>query len=156
MYNNKKPSYYEKYLLRGDRLFLNLLKTNKFSREVFFTDGFIEDFRLSLKDNLNSLILIDRINHNRQQNLTFEEYNSRLSSVLDCLNHLNTNSQQELNFVDNIRFDIFTWIYNSLKNGDKKQADKLIEIIDMKINPNDFPFQSDQTLKFYEYLKEQI
>jgi hypothetical protein len=151
-----KPSYYEKYLLRGDRLFLNLLKTNKFSREVFFTDGFIEDFRLSLKDNLNSLILIDRINHNRQQNLTFEEYNSRLSSVLDCLNHLNTNSQQELNFVDNIRFDIFTWIYNSLKNGDKKQADKLIEIIDMKINPNDFPFQSDQTLKFYEYLKEQI
>jgi hypothetical protein len=151
-----KPSYYEKYLLRGDRLFLNLLTTNKFSREVFFTDGFIEDFRLSLKDNLNSLILIDRINYNKQKNLTFEEYNSRLSLVFDCLNDLNTNSQQEINFVDNIRFDIFTRIYNSLQNGDKKQAEKLIESIDMKVSPNDFPFQSDQTLNFYEYLKEQI
>jgi hypothetical protein len=151
-----RPSYYEKYLLRGDRLFLNLLTNNKFSREVFFTVGFIEDYRLSLKDKLNSLILIDRINYNAQQNLTFEEYKSRLLSVFDCLSNLNSNSQQELNFIDNIRLDIFARMYNSLKNGDKKQAEKLIDIIDLNVSPNDFPFQSDQTLKYYEYLKEQV
>jgi len=151
-----KPSYYEKYLLRGDRLFLNLLTNNRFSREVFFTKGFIEDYRLSLKDNLNSLILIDRINYNHKQNLTFKEYKSKLLPVLECLKDLNTNSQQELNFVDNIRFDLFTRVYDCIKNGDKKQAKKLIKIIDKKANTKIFPFQSDQSLKYYEYLKEQI
>ena len=151
-----KPSYYEKYLLRGDRLFLNLLTNNRFSREVFFTKGFIEDYRLSLKDNLNSLILIDRINYNHKQNLTFKEYKSKLLPVLECLKDLNTNSQQELNFVDNIRFDLFTRVYDCNKNGDKKQAKKLIKIIDKKANTKIFPFQSDQSLKYYEYLKEQI
>ncbi len=151
-----KPSYYEKYLLRGDRLFLNLLTNNKFNREIFFTKGFIEDSRLSLKDNLNSIILIDRLNYNQKQNLTFKEYKSRLLPVLDCLNNLNTNSQQELNFVDNIRFDIFTRVYDCINNEDKKQAKRLIKITDKKVNHKDFPFQSDQSLKYYEYLKDRL
>jgi hypothetical protein len=151
-----KPSYYENYLLRGDRLFLNLLTTNKFSREVFFTKGFIEDYRLSLKDNLNSLILIDRINYNQKQNITVKEYKSKLLPLLEGLKYLNTNSQQELNFVDNIRFDLFNRVYDCIKSGDKKQAKKFIKIIDKKANPKDFPYQSDQSLEYYEYLKEQI
>lgn len=151
-----KPSYYEKYLLRGDRLFLNLLINNKFRREVFFTKGFNENYRLSLKNNLNSLILIDRINYNQKQTLTFKEYKSKIAPVFDCLNELNTNSQQELNFVDNIRYDIFIRISDCIKNGDKKQAKKLIKITDKKANPKDFPFQSDQSLKYYEYLKNKF
>jgi hypothetical protein len=151
-----KPSYYEKYLLRGDRLFLNLLTTNKFSREVFFTKGFIEDYRLSLKDHLNSLILIDRINYNQKQNLTFQEYKLKLLAVLECLKDINANSQQELNFVDNIRFDLYARVNDCIKSGDKEQARELLNIINEKANPKDYPFQSDQSLKYYEYLKGQI
>lgn len=151
-----KPSYYDKYLLRGDRLFLNLLTNNRFNREVYFTKGFIEDYRLSLKNNLNSLILIDRINYDQKQNLTFKEYRSKLTPVLDCLKDLNTNSQQELNFVDNIRFDIIMRIYDCINKGDKKQAQKLIKIINKNAGSKICPFQSEQSLKYYEYLQQQV
>jgi hypothetical protein len=151
-----KASYYDRYLLRGDRLFLNILTNNKFKREVFFTKGFIEDYRLSLKNHLNSLILIDRLNYNQKPKLTYKEYTSKLSTVLVCLNEINTNSRQEVSFPDNIRFVVFTRIHDCLKTGDKKQAEKLMAIIDKDISPTDYPFQSDGVLEYYEYLKAQL
>lgn len=151
-----KPSYYDQYLLRGDRLFLNMLMDNKFQRDVFFTTGFYENQRLSLKDYLISMILIDRINHNQKPKILFNEYNVMINSVIDCTRYLNTNSQEELNFVDVIRYNIFARIIDCINSGDKKEAKMLMEIIDSRLNSGVYPFQTEQGLKYYQNLKQNI
>lgn len=151
-----KPAYYEQFLLRSDRLFLNLLIENGFKRDVYFTTAFVEDYQLSLKSHLNSLILIDRINYDNESPILFKEYKAKINSIIACLKYLNTNSQHELYFVDNIRYGIFSRIDDCLNAGNIKEAKKLIKISDKKVNPNAYPYQSDQILEFYEYLIQRM
>jgi hypothetical protein len=151
-----RATYYEKYILRGDWLFLNLLKENGFNRDVFFTTAFNEDYRLGLQDKLQSLILVDRINYDNADPLSFTDYKARITNVLGCLRYINKNSRDELNFVDNIRFDIFIRADHCLKTGDNKQAKELMAIIDKYADVKLYPFQSDEAQKYYEFLKQKI
>lgn len=151
-----KPSYLDNFLLRGDRLLLELLTANKFKREVYFTKGFVEEYRLSLKANLRSLVFVDRINYNYLDDFSFKQYETMFNPLTKCLKFLNSNSQDELNLIDMIRFDLFERTYNCLNAGDKQQAVMLMKLIDDKVNPKIYPFQSEQSMKFYEYLKQNI
>ncbi|MBK8805148.1 MAG: tetratricopeptide repeat protein [Bacteroidales bacterium] len=154
-----KPSYstnYEQYILRNDVLLLNLLKKNKFNREVYFTTGFYEANKLSLSNHLKSYIIIEKINYDQQPQLSFSEYKTMIYSVIDCLKYLNRNSLSENNFVDNIRYELLYRIDSCLQKGNKNEAKMLFEIFDEKLSLNIYPKLSEQGTKYYKYLKLKI
>jgi hypothetical protein len=69
-----KPSLYNHYLLRVDRVLLSLLNGNEFQRELYFTVGFDEARRLSLTDYLTPLVFADKLSVFEPLNLTYSVY----------------------------------------------------------------------------------
>jgi hypothetical protein len=149
-----KPSYYEHYILRGDRVFLSMLKGNNFKKDVYFTTGFIEDNRLSLKDYLLSKILVDKLNIDNQTELDNTQFNTELTTILKLIKNVNFNSQQEVNFIDLIRYNVFVRISKAPEN--KEQMKELFKLLDKYADEKTYPYQTDDLKKYADKIREQL
>ena len=150
------PSYEYAYLLRGDRVFLSLLKENKFKREVYFTIGFIEDNRLSLKDYLNSLMVVDQLVIKDQADQTFKEHQKSATRALQLSKYLNLNSPDEIGLFDNVRYNVFGLIYDCLENNENKKAKKLMKLMDKYANEEKYPFKQETGRQYADYLRQRV
>jgi len=151
-----KPSYYDQYLLRGDRVFLSLLKENKFQRELYFTIGFMEASRLSLSNYLTPLVLVDKLTVFVKSNLTYSEYKKTISKALKLSQKLNPNSPDEFRILDNFRYDIFRKVNDYLTNGDKKKAKELIKLLDKYADEKKYPYLDENGKKYANCLRQRI
>jgi hypothetical protein len=151
-----KSSEYDGYLLRGDILLLNVIVKNRFKREVYFTKGFSEANQLSLTPHFQSLVLCDRVNWNNLPPVDYDDYVQKTESVIALLELLNQNSEQELMFVDNLRYEILARVTNDKNAGDFKHAKSLLQLMDQKIDIQKFPFRYEKLYKYYEYIKDAL
>ncbi len=151
-----KPSYYDEYLLRGDRVFLSLLKENKFQRDVYFTTGFPEESRLSLKDFLSSCIVVDKLSPSKEKSIDFEAYKQLISNYLLLSRHLNHNSPDELNMFDNLRYDLFNRVNDYLDRDEKEKAKELMLLADKFAGEKKYPYSSENVKKYAAFLKERM
>lgn len=151
-----KPSYYDQYLLRGDRIFLSLLKKNKFKRDLFFTIAFMESSRLSLKDYLSHYIAVDKLTTAQQELMTFENYKNLISSILMLTKRLNINSSDELKLFDNFRYNLLSKANDYLTINDKNKAKELMDILDNFADENKYPYQDENGKKYADYIRQRI
>ncbi|EMY3559847.1 hypothetical protein AAIP53_002451 [Flavobacterium psychrophilum] len=151
-----KPSYYDQYLLRGDRVFLSLLKENKFQRELYFTIGFTEASRLSLKDYLTSIVFVDKLSVFDKSKLSYEDYKKTISSALNLSSQLNLNSQDEIRLLDYFRYDLFSNVNDYLNNNDKKKAKELMRLLDEFADEKKYPYQDENEKNYADYLRQKI
>ena len=151
-----KPSYYDQYLLRGDRVFLSLLKENKFQRELYFTIGFMEASRLSLKDYLTSIVFVDKLSVFDKSKLSYEDYKKTISSALNLSSQLNLNSQDEIRLLDYFRYDLFSNVNYYLNNNDKKKAKELMRLLDEFADEKKYPYQDENGKNYADYLRQKI
>jgi hypothetical protein len=151
-----KPSYYDKFILRGDRIFLSMLRANKFRRDIFFTIGFYEESRLSLKDFLVNMILVDKLDISKNADFNSDEQFDRLTNFLTVTSLLNRNSQDELKFLDFIRYSFYQKIENYIKTDRKQKARELYEKIDTFIGEDKFPFIDDESRNQAKSIKERL
>jgi hypothetical protein len=151
-----KPSYFEQYIIRGDRIFLSLLKENEFKRDIYFTIGFSEETRLSLKEFLQPLILIDKLKINKEPALEIEYYKSVITKFLLQTDKVNLNSILELNFIDNIRYDILNQVANSMKYDKKKEANELFNLMEKYAGEKKYPYQDENLRKYVEYIRGKL
>ena len=151
-----KPSYYDQYLLRGDRVFLSLLKENKFQRELYFTIGFMEASRLSLKDYLTSIVFVDKLSVFDKSKLSYQDYKKTISSALNLSSQLNLNSQDEIRLLDYFRYDLFSNVNDYLNNNDKKKAKELMRLLDEFADEKKYPYQDENGKNYADYLRQKI
>lgn len=151
-----KPSYYDQYLLRGDRVFLSLLKENKFQRELYFTIGFNETQKLSLKDYLIPIVLVDKLAKSNDSDLTYNDYLKTITIALNLSAKLNINSQDEMRLFDNFRYNIFGKINDYLDNGDRKKAKEILKLLDNYADEKKYPYQNESGKKYADYLRQRI
>jgi hypothetical protein len=151
-----KPSYYDQYLLRGDRVFLSLLKENKFQRELYFTIGFMEASRLSLKDYLTSIVFVDKLSVFDKSKLSYKDYKKAISSALILSSQINLNSQDEIRLLDNFRYDLFRNVNDYLNNNDKKKAKELMRLLDEFADEKKYPYQDENGKNYADYLRQKI
>lgn len=151
-----KPSYYNQYLLRGDRVFLNLLKHNNFKREIYFTIAFNEDSRLSLKDYLTPLVIVDKLTIKKKPVQKFVDNYNAISELLQLSKCLNTNSPDELRLFDYFRFSVLDQIDGLITNNEKANARSLMDLLDKYGNEKVIPFQDENGMKYLEYIRERM
>jgi hypothetical protein len=151
-----KPSYSEQYLLRGDRIFLSLLKHNKFENEIYFTIGFMEDSRLTLKNYLKSLLVVDKLITTEQTSQSFKNYYDSMNEILQLSKYLNINSPDEMGLFDSFRYNLFGRVNECLTINQKADAVELINLLDKYGNENDYPYQDENGKKYLEYLKQRL
>lgn len=151
-----KPSYYEQYILRGDRIFLSLLKMNNFQRDVYFTKGFMEESRLSLQNYLKSLIISDKLEINNGGYNALKGYERSMEEILSLSKLVNKNSSDELRILDNFRFDIFNQTYSYLTTNNKQDAKRLIDILDKYASEIEYPYQDENAKKYIDNLRQEL
>jgi hypothetical protein len=151
-----KPSYYDQYLLRGDRVFLSLLKENKFKRELYFTLGFLPESRLSLNDYLVPVVFAEKLSLFGKSRLTDKTYKEAISKALQLSSQLNLNSQDEARMFDNLRYAVLYEISRSLESGDKKNAKEFLYLLDKFAHEKKYPYLDENVLKIIERFRQQL
>jgi len=149
-----KPSYYNQYLLRGDRVFLSLLKENKFERDIFFASGFPEDSKLSLENYLTSFIIVDKLITSKKQIQTYEDYKGSITHFLQLSEHLNLNSSDELKIYDIFRYNILMHITNHSNDNEEKEVKELLDILDKYGNSKKYPYENPKVEEYENYLRQ--
>lgn len=144
------------YLYRCERLFLNLLEQNKFTSEFYFTYGFDPRSQINLNDNLQKFVIVDRINYNKEDRLSTEDYINICRSVLPAFKLVNRNSQMEVNEIDIIRYYILFRIYEDITNERINDAKKLMEFMDQEFSIKDYPPGKASDLDMYKDLKSRL
>lgn len=151
-----KPSYSDEYLLRGDRVFLSLLKQNKFQREMYFTIGFMEESRLSLKDYLTPLVNIDKLTVDNRELLPFQDYKISMQNALQISKHVNLNSPDERRLFDYFRYTLLGQINDYLEKDEKQKARELLKLLDEFAEEKKIPFQDQKGKEYSDYIRGRI
>ncbi len=151
-----KPSYYNEYLLRGDQIFLSLLKKNKFKRELYFTIGARDAEKLSLKDYLTSHCIIDKLSIIKNEELSFNQLKKSITKILKLSKKINKNSTEELDLLDSFRAQIFFKIDAFFNKKNKEKSKQLLILLDKYDNLKKYPYQDKQITEYYNYLKEKV
>lgn len=146
------PSYANEYLLRGDRLVLNILQQNKFKKDVYFTSGYNPNSMLGLRKYLKYNILIDKISPFDSTQLSDEQFYNLANQITSIFKYVNPNSQDNLHFIDMFRYIILDRMH--IHNDDQHLGYnlKLLGLLDDKAPENKFPILSKNLKDFMDKL----
>jgi len=148
-----KPSYNGKYLLRGDLLFISLLKENKFQRDVYLTEGFSDDEKLSLGDRLSKYPLLEKINEKNEADESIDQYVDNVKSIVSTFKPVNTNSQTECTSIDILRWQIIDKIKEIEKN-DPTGENKLYKLLTDDLPLGRYPcYDNDELMKYLKSIE---
>lgn len=150
-----KPSY-DKYLLRGDQVFLSFLKQNNFFRTIYLTRGFNENSMLNLENYLRSKTIVNELIYSQKDNETFDDYKKSISKILKYSKFIDKNNPDDLMILDGIRFSILKKIESLINTNEKKKAKKLIRTLDKFANESIFPYQYKEDSENLEIYRQKI
>lgn len=144
------------YLLRSDRIFLSILKANEFESDVYFTTSFDDENRLSLKNYLLPMILLDQVNVSGKEKYSFETYKTELTKALELTKNINFNSTDEVDFVNTIRHDLLIHMEEQYTLHQKTEVKQLLKILDTYLPEKKFPYASKETRNYVDHLRKRI
>ncbi|MCL2329186.1 MAG: SUMF1/EgtB/PvdO family nonheme iron enzyme [Bacteroidetes bacterium] len=158
-----KPSYYGRYITRGEKAFLDLLQKNEFyKRNVFFTAGFPEESQLNLTDYLMPMVLVNYVS---PANPSYAErgiknpasyYEAVFPKYLKTGEYLNMNSTDERKIFDYVRFYLLKEIAYYLKIGEDKTAKNLFEVLHTFADNKKIPYLDEELNEYVDYLRKNL
>ncbi len=149
-----KPTYANKFILRSDKIVLNLLQQNSFEKEVFFAGDVPPNMSLFLDTYLQSRGLTSKMVTHPKGDNTFE-----LELRLQKLQHISSESRSYLNNRDNIqllnnyRFAYGTAAVIASQNNHPEKALEFLESADRKYPEDVLPYFAQETKDYFQQLK---
>lgn len=145
-----KPTYYEKYILRGDRVLLDIFQQTIFKRPIYFSEAKPDSsMNLSLGDHLFpvgvlSMLVVDETTFNKGESLT---ENLKNYTILPEHAPMIRNSSGAITLLNAYRFAYYERI-TDLLDYNKTEAKRLFEEMQAKFPESLLPYEPN--LKEYE------
>jgi len=144
------PTYLDAYILRNDMLMLDLLKQNSMTKEVFFTNGIPNQQVLFLRNQMLSLLVVNKMNIHYEKELSEQEFINAFNEFSNYLGKINSNSIGELFFVDDIRIVIAGRIKDAILANNMEHAKFLLSILNNSLPEDKFPIYDQNLKKFID------
>ena len=148
------PTYLEAYILRSDILLMDLMIQNSMNKEVFFTNGIPNHQTLFLKNQLLSLLVVNKMNILYESEYSEQEFMNAFNEFSNYLGKINPNSKGELFFVDDIRLVIAGRIKNALLVNNIEGVKLLLLLLNNSLPENKFPIFDQNLKKFLENVNQ--
>ena len=149
-----KPASYDGFLLRGDRILLDILEQNFFQRPFYFNGSSDSTYNLSLDDHLEDEGILERvvIRPNNEKKLSnLEHYTIDSLKPNDILK-----SNDAIRQLSAYRFSYYSEIVKLMNEQKLKPAKELLAEVENKFVLKKLPFTSDAEKEFYDQLKNYL
>ncbi|HEX2846099.1 MAG TPA: hypothetical protein VHN59_06095 [Chitinophagaceae bacterium] len=147
-----RPTYMDDYILKGDRILLDIFQQNFFSRPIYFTNSSDSSYNLFL-----SSYLIDEGLVNRVTSKVFD-YSTDVLKVSKNLYSYNIDkikkddiakSRDAVFVLNGFRWAYFNNVYHLVKQENYNKAEELIECMVDRFSKEKLPFISDDMEKYF-------
>lgn len=149
-----KPSYSNRYLIRGNILLLNIITTNKFTRDLYFPPDTPSEELLSLYKHLTPVVYITRVNHDGAEPLSHQVYLDAIRRILEISYLANPNIKSDMDYITMVRWDILKRISESMNSNKPDNARELLNIMDLYLEEEIFPVNNESFREYIDFCRE--
>lgn len=153
-----RPTYLDNYILKGDRILLDIFQQNLFLRPIYFCNNSDSTYNLFLSPFLVDEGLVNRV----KPNMT--DWNSNVLTIHNNLMQYNIDKVQKDDIIKSgdaiILLNGFRWCYyininNLVAQSNYDKAYELIKIMNERFNKDKLPFTSIEAEQYFTDLFKQ-
>jgi hypothetical protein len=154
-----RPTYLDSFILKGDRILLDIFQQNFYTRPIFFNSNSDSTYNLFLSPYLLDEGLVSRVSPKAF------DYKTDIFKVSDNLYAYNidkitkdeiTKSKDAIFVLNGFRLAYFENIYRLVIQADYSKAKELIKLMNDKFDKNKLPFTSEEEEKYYTDFFKQV
>lgn len=154
-----RPTYMNNYILKGDRILLDIFQKNFFKRPIYFNNNSDSTYNLFL-----SRYLVDEGLVNRVTTKVFN-YNDSIVSVSKNLYYYNIDnikvddlakSKDAIFVLNGFRWTYYNNVYHLVTQGNYEKAKELIKLMGNQFKTDKLPFTSLEVEKYFADFFQQL
>jgi hypothetical protein len=147
-----KPTYMDQYLLKGDRILLDILKQNFYTNPIYFISGSDSTYNLHLNPYLIEEGLVNRVSsksieykaHIATASSNLKTYTIDKIELKDIIK-----SRDAIQILNYYRWSYFSIISKIIELKDYDNAKEIATLIQKKFNTQKLPFASDEYEQYF-------
>ena len=154
-----RPTYMDNYILKGDRILIDIFQQNIFSRPIYFNNNSDSSYNLFLTPYLVDEGLVNRVIPKEI------DWNSNLLTTTKNIYQYNIDnvkkediikSRDAVMLLNGFRWCFLSNVYNLVTQGDYDKAKELIKLMGEKFKIDKLPFTSIEVEKYFADFLQQI
>jgi hypothetical protein len=147
-----RPTYIDNYILKGDRILLDIFEQNFYSRPIYFNNNSDSSYNLFLSPYLVDEGLVNRVTPN------IFDYRTDIVKVSKNLYTYNIDNVQKEDIaksrdaaivLNGFRWAYFNNVYHLVTQANYDKARELIKLMSDKFNTDKLPFTSVEVEKYF-------
>jgi len=153
-----RPTYMDGYILKGDRILLDIVQQNFYNRPMYFHNNSDSSYNLFLSPYLNDEGLVNRItskvfSYKDDVFLSKNLYNYNISKIkADDI----VKSRDAIMVLNNFRWAFLNGVYHLVVQGNYDKAKEIIKLMTVKFSKEKLPFGSEEAEKYFENYFRQV
>ena len=154
-----RPTYMDNYILKGDRILLNIFEQNFYSRPIYFNNNSDSSYNLFLSPFLVDEGLVNRVTPN------IFDYRTDIVKISKNLYTYNIDKVQKEDIaksrdaakvLNGFRWAYFNNVYHLVTQSNYDKAKELIKLMGDKFNTDKLPFTSVEVEKYFADFFQQV
>lgn len=153
-----RPTYMDNYILKSDRILLNIFEQNLFSRPIYFTNYSDSTINLFLTQYLSDEGLVNRVIPKLVDwnfNILTTHKNIRQYNIDKLKREEIIKSTDAITLLNGFRWSFYNNIYYLISQSKLKEAKELIKLMKERFNKDNLPFTSIEVEQHFEELFKQ-